>query len=157
MKKILSMLSFVLMLVCVGFAFTSCGDDEEDDFDPSTPIVGTWKTVEQYGAYGMVTYKKNGTFSFGVYIPDEMMRNEDFIRESLEKTRPKIEGTYSTSGNKLSITVTKCALGDRDLSKFLKVPKQTATYSLSKDNNKLTLTLKDYYTGVSETQVYTRM
>ena len=54
MKKLLSMLGFVLMLMCVGFAFTSCGDDEEDDFDPSTPIIGTWKTVEQYGAYGMV-------------------------------------------------------------------------------------------------------
>ena len=69
MKKILSMLSFVLMLVCVGFAFTSCGDDEEDDFDPSTPIVGTWKTVEQYGAYGMVTYKKMAHFHLAFIFP----------------------------------------------------------------------------------------
>ena len=95
MKKLLSMLGFVLMLMCVGFAFTSCGDDEEDDFDPSTPIIGTWKTVEQYGAYGMVTYKKNGTFSIGVYIPDEMMRNEDFIRESLEKTMRSLPRSFA--------------------------------------------------------------
>ena len=30
MKKLLSMLGFVLMLMCVGLVFTSCGDDEEE-------------------------------------------------------------------------------------------------------------------------------
>ena len=69
MKKIFSILSLMLMFACCNVVFTSCGDDEEDDFDPSTPIVGTWKTVEQYGAYGMVTYKKMAHFHLAFIFP----------------------------------------------------------------------------------------
>ena len=157
MKKFLSMLSFVLMLMCVGFAFTSCGDDDDDDeLDPSNPIVGTWKTEEQSGAYGTITFRKNGTFSMGVYIPDGMKTDNELVKTAIEMSMPKVEGTYTTDGSKINITVTKYALGGMDLMSQLAAPNQTATYSVSKDNKKLTIKCKDYYSGISETQVYTR-
>ena len=59
MKKLLSMLGFVLMLMCVGLVFTSCGDDEEE-LDPDNPIVGNWLTEEQNGFYAECIFKKNG-------------------------------------------------------------------------------------------------
>jgi len=157
MKKILSMLGFVLMLMCVGFAFTSCGDDdEEDEFDPSNPIIGTWMTEKQAGAYGTITYRKNGTFSMGVYIPDDMKTDNEFVKTVIEMSMPKVEGTYTTDGSKINITVTSYSLGGMDIMSQLKVTNQTATYSVSKDNKKLTIKCKDYYSGISETQVYTR-
>ena len=41
---------------------------------------------------------------------------------------------------------------------MIKVPTQTGTYSVSKDNKTITLVLKykDYYTGESVTEKYTR-
>ena len=78
-------------------------------------------------------------------------------RRRLEKTKPKIEGTYSTEGDKIHITATKYVVGEMDLTKYLKVPTQTATYSVSKDKKTLKINMKDYYSGASETQVYTRM
>ena len=39
---------------------------------------------------------------------------------------------------------------------MIKVPTQTGTYSVSKDNKTLTLKYKDYYTGESVTEKYTR-
>ena len=153
------MLGFVLMLMCVGFVFTSCGDDDDDDddiFDPSQPIVGTWLTEKQAGAYGVLVFKKNGTFSMGVDIPNDMKTDNEFAKTVIEMSMPKIEGSYSADGGKVNITVTKYSLGGMDLMSQLKAPKQTATYSVSKDNNTLTIKCKDYYTGISETQVYTR-
>lgn len=158
MKKILSMLSFVLMLMCVGFAFTSCGDDDDDDeLDPENSIVGTWLTESYSGFYGQTTFRKNGTFTIGVHYPDEFMNNE-FVKSVAAMTMPAIEGTYSTSnGNKLHITVTKYQLAGKDVMKELKAPNQNdVTYSVSSDNKKLTMKFKDYYTGADKTQVYTR-
>ena len=157
MKKLLSMLSFVLMLACVGFAFTSCGDDDDDEPEVSSSIVAKWMTEKQAGAYGTITFRKNGTFSMGVYVPEEMMMNSEFVKDAFEKTKPKIEGTYSTEGDKIHITATKYVVGEMDLTKYLKVPTQTATYSVSKDKKTLKINMKDYYSGTSETQVYTRM
>jgi hypothetical protein len=158
MKKILSMLSFVLMLVCVGLAFTSCGgDDDDDELDPSNPIVGTWMTEKQAGAYGTVTFRKNGTLSMGVYIPEEMKIDNKFIRESIEKSMPIIEGTYTADGSKINVSITKYCLGEVDLTEYLKIPTQTSTYSISKDNKKLTVKFNEFYSGYAETRVYTRM
>ena len=114
-------------------------------------------TEKQAGAYGTITFRKNGTFSMGVYVPEEMMMNSEFVKEAFEKTKPKIEGTYSTEGDKIHITATKYVVGEMDLTKYLKVPTQTATYSVSKDKKTLKINMKDYYSGASETQVYTRM
>ena len=33
MKKVFSIFSLALMLVCCNFVFTSCGDDDDDDDD----------------------------------------------------------------------------------------------------------------------------
>ena len=157
MKRLLAMFSFVLMFMCVGFTFTSCGDDDDDEPEVSSPIVGKWKTEEQYGAYGTITFKSNGTFSIGLYLPEEMMMNSEFVVEAFAKTWPDIEGTYSTEGNKIHMATTKCFLGEMDLTKYVKAPTQTATYSISKDKKTLKIIMKDIYSGASETQVYTRM
>ena len=154
MKKLLSMLGFVLMLTCVGFAFTSCGGDD-DDFDPNNPIVGTWLTEEEMGVYGMATFKNNGEWVIGVHFPDNLMKDE-FFKQSYEKAHPQIEGTYSVSGDKVNVIVTKCEVAGMDIAKMVKVISQTMKYSISKDNKRLTLTYKDFYTGQNVTEKYTR-
>ena len=150
------MLGFVLMLMCVGLVFTSCGDDEEE-LDPDNPIVGNWLTEEQNGFYAECIFKKNGEYAVVTHVPDELLANE-FIKKGFELTRPKIDGKYSTNGNKLTLTVTTCKVGEVDMLKMIKVPTQTGTYFVSKDNKTITLVLKykDYYTGESVTEKYTR-
>lgn len=149
------MLGFVLMLMCVGFAFTSCGGDDDDDLDPNNPLVGTWLTEEQMGAYGIATFKNNGEWVIGFHIPDEFIKDE-FLRQSYEKTHPQIEGTYTVCGDKVTVIVTKCEVAGMDLAKMVKVNSQTMKYSISKDNKRLTLTYKDFYTGQNVTEKYTR-
>lgn len=155
MKKFLSMLGFVLMLVCVSFAFTSCGDDDDDELDPENSIVGTWLSEEHEGFYGETTFKKNGTFTIGVHFPDGL---NELVKSIASMSMPAVEGTYSTSdGNKLHVTVTRYQLAGRDVMSELQAPNQNdATYSVSSDNKKLTIKFKDYYTGADQTQVYTR-
>ena len=49
MKKIFSILSLVLMLVCCNFALTSCGDDDEDETtekNVNSKIIGTWESFD---------------------------------------------------------------------------------------------------------------
>ena len=100
------MLGFVLMLMCVGLVFTSCGDDEEE-LDPDNRIAGYWLTEEQNGFYAECIFKKNGEYAVVTHVPDELLANE-FIKKGFELTRPKIDGKYSTNGNKLTLTVTTC-------------------------------------------------
>jgi hypothetical protein len=112
-------------------------------------------TEEQNGFYAECIFKKNGEYAVVTHVPDELLANE-FIKKGFELTRPKIDGKYSTNGNKLTLTVTTCKVGEVDMLKMIKVPTQTGTYSVSKDNKTLTLKYKDYYTGESVTEKYTR-
>lgn len=59
-KFLLSLMSFLMMTMCV-CSFTACSSDDDDDDAPAaepvatSPIVGTWVEHDEYSAYVLVT------------------------------------------------------------------------------------------------------
>ena len=101
MKKIFSIISLVLMLVCCNFALTSCSDDDDDITNDDNGIVGTWTdtTSTEEFAFGL-TLNTDGTYSYywkkntgfkdpnGVYVSD---KEGYFVKQ---------KGTYTVSEDK---------------------------------------------------------
>ena len=69
-KKVFSIFSLALMLVCCNFVFTSCGDDDDDDDDvvvekhySSKDLIGTWEYTpdDAPGTISSTTFFEDGT------------------------------------------------------------------------------------------------
>ncbi|MBR4828481.1 MAG: hypothetical protein IKZ92_01600 [Muribaculaceae bacterium] len=115
MKKYINSLIFLLMaLVSVGFA--SCGDDEEPK---GADIVGTWALDDTgFGAAVILfQFTKDGTF----YEVDKSMLNG-------ETGVDVYHGTYSVSGDKLTVTY------------IYQYETETVNCTYQVDGNKLTIT-----------------
>ena len=89
MKKYYYLLMVMLMaLVSVGFA--ACGDD--DDEPKGSDIVGTWQISDEEGVI-LLQFTKDGKFNEVDIVSEEGVADL-FI----------YHGTYSVSGNKLTVT-----------------------------------------------------
>ena len=80
MKKTLKAVAIVAVIVAAMFALTGCKNNKKED--AKDPIVGSWKY--ENGGY-TYTFKEDGTGDYSYYST-------------------KMEFTYKTEGNKLSIT-----------------------------------------------------
>lgn len=59
MKKILAIMTMLLMVSALSFVVSSCGDDD-DDSGYGSGVVGTWSANDD-GEYLTLTFKKDGT------------------------------------------------------------------------------------------------
>ena len=105
MKKIFSILSLVLMLVCCNFTLTSCSNDDDDETTEDKVLVGTWKdtTYMEGFEYGF-TFNTDGTYSYyckytGTTDPDNILVKDK------EGYLTKHKGTYIVSEDKLELTL----------------------------------------------------
>jgi len=106
MKKIFSILSLVLMLVCCNFALTSCGDDDEDETtekNVKSKIVGTWELFDPqhpdiaqgaFTIYILYTFNADGTFIRAI-------QGINYAGTDVEGYMLKLKGTYTFSDDKL--------------------------------------------------------
>ena len=139
MIKRLSILCMLLLALCT-LTFVSCSDDD-DDSESNASIVGTWVCVEKDGKY---THTSTATFN----------ADKTFlaIEEETGESTYKIKGTYSVSGNKISITVTEIVdpeiFEDEEWHKSVEPETQTAQFEVKGD--------KLYLTSEGNTVVYTR-
>lgn len=58
MKKILAIMTMLLMVSALSFVVSSCGDDDDSGY--GSGVVGTWSANDD-GEYLTLTFKKNGT------------------------------------------------------------------------------------------------
>ena len=97
MKKFYLFLS-VMMLSLVSVSFVSCGDDKDEP--KSSDLVGTWqlKAIDEDGAVfeTLVQFTKNGQWN-----SVEIYEGEAGVEVEVE------HGTYTVSGNNLTVTVTE--------------------------------------------------
>ncbi len=97
MKKFYMFLS-VMLLTMVSVGFVSCGDDKDEP--KSADIVGTWqvKAIVEDGesVESLVQFTKNGKWN-----SVEIYEGEAGVEVEVE------HGTYTVSGNKLTVTVTE--------------------------------------------------
>ena len=130
----------MLLLALCSLTFVSCSDDD-DDSESNASIVGTWVCVEKDGKY---THTSTATFN----------ADKTFlaIEEDTGESAYKIKGTYSVSGNKISITVTEIVdpeiFEDEEWHKSVEPETQTAQFEVKGD--------KLYLTSEGNTVVYTR-
>ena len=130
MKKFYFFLTVILMaLVSVGV--TSCGDDKDEP--KSSDVVGTWqfKTVDEgVSIESLIQFTKSGKWhSVDIYIEDD-------------ETEVEVEhGTYSISGDKMTVTFTEDGKS------------VTETFTFVVKGNKLMLTYQDYPLAVTLTRV----
>ena len=82
MKKTVKMLAIVAVLMVAMLGLTGCGANKKDEKANVNPIVGSWKY--ESGDY-IYTFKEDGTGEYSYYST-------------------KMEFTYKTEGDKLSIT-----------------------------------------------------
>ncbi len=82
MKKTLKMLAIIAILMVAMLGLTGCGSKKDESAKNVNPIVGSWKY--ENGDY-MYTFKEDGTGEYSYYST-------------------KMEFTYKTEGDKLSIT-----------------------------------------------------
>lgn len=132
MKKSLSSVfakftMFFMLLTCTTFAFTACGDDEDDNVGSAeqdkTGLVGVWKgTVEDEGTY-MLTMCFNADYTGWDTCENEM---ETFTwytdGDTLVFVYPEDEGVYDTdeyiykvAGNKLYLYEYDDQTGEKEL------------------------------------------
>ena len=135
MKKIFSILSLVLMFVCCNFALISCGDDDDDENNVNTPLVGTWELYDPQnpnsneGAFAIVmslTFNADGTFL-------RSMRNINYQGTDLEGYFFKQKGTYTVSNDKLTLNgeqAYKPAAAEDPISAQWEEEKWTVTYTI---------------------------
>ena len=110
MKKIFSILSLVLMLVCCNFALTSCSSDDDDDNDNDVDgvviknLVGTWKDTTYVPGieYGF-TFNADGTYLY--YSKFITPNTDDGTVLDEEGCMLKHKGTYIVSEDKLELTL----------------------------------------------------
>ncbi|MBR5726263.1 MAG: hypothetical protein IKX56_05960 [Muribaculaceae bacterium] len=89
MKKYYYLLMVMLMaLVSVGFA--ACGDDDDEPKNPD--IVGTWQTKDS-DSMTLLQFTKDGKFN-----------EVDIVSEEGVADLYKFYGTYTVSGDKLTVT-----------------------------------------------------
>ena len=97
MKKFYLFLS-VMLLTLVSVGFVSCGDDKDEP--KSADIVGTWqaKVIVEDGesVENLVQFTKDGKWN-----SVEIYEGEVGVEVEVE------HGTYTVSGNKLTVTVTE--------------------------------------------------
>ena len=106
MKKIFSILSLVLMLVCCNFALTSCGDDDEDETtekNVNSKIIGTWELFDpQYPDMERSPFTIDILYTFnadGTFI--RAIQGINYAGTDVEGYMLKLKGTYTFSDDKL--------------------------------------------------------
>lgn len=102
MKKFKNYFLLGLLTICMGFAFTACGDDDDDDFATSD-LVGKWNIIG-YEAWETEDGEKWETNS----VKDSDITALKFNADNTCKVYFDYfseEGTYRVSGNKLIIVL----------------------------------------------------
>ena len=105
MKKIFSILSFVLMLTCCNFVFTSCGDDDDEEElkeGIDRAILGSWEDVDEHDGWRDV-WEFN---SDGIYYATTMdLKDEgkNYLDDNFAYYMEK--GNYTASNGVLSATL----------------------------------------------------
>lgn len=144
---------YMMMAIMVMGALSACGDDDDDDDDNggggggnSSALNGKWVLTGDYywesdeNSYSH-TYENGGSY---LYISGASIRwTETYSGQ--ETTRD--EGTFTLSGRNMTINVTESD-GDNDIWHFV--------YTLSEDNNKLTLR-DNYEDGSYDEEYYSRV
>ena len=132
MKKLLFPLIVILVIIS-----SSCSSNDDDiDYEEennTTSIVGTWKSVTTEDGYSyteVLTFKNNNTFTDVIILSFEG-EQEEF----------QLNGTYTTSGDSLTIIVTE------------EGEQETVYLTFSLNKNKLTIKEIDDET---EVVVYTK-
>lgn len=104
MKKFKNYLLLCLLTLSLGFAFTACGDDDDDPSYDAAALVGTWKLTAYQG-----WEKENGKIKWeGSSLSDSDTEKLEFKNDGTGKTY--ISGgsqaafKYSVQGNQLVIT-----------------------------------------------------
>ena len=101
MKKIFSILSLVLMLVCCNFALTSCSNDDDDITNDDKTLVGTWKDTTSNPGYEFgFTFNADGTYSY-YWKNNGMADPNNIIVKDKEGYYAKHKGTYTVSEDEL--------------------------------------------------------
>ena len=90
MKKIVKFSAFMLAAMFAATSFTSCGND--DDEPKGSDIVGTWQLKDSDGVI-LLQFTKDGKYNEVDIVSDEGV-DDLYI----------YHGTYTLSGNKLTIT-----------------------------------------------------
>lgn len=103
MKKILSILSLILMFACCNFALTSCSDDDEDENTEDKAIrniIGTWEYYEADAPNTVraVTFNTDGTY---FYYSKDVVPEPNSTETDKEGYLFKYKGTYTVSNDKL--------------------------------------------------------
>ena len=126
--KTLRLIGLLIMAVMASINFTACGDDDDDD--PSNPIVGVWQNDDE-GEHLRWTFNADGSGSEYLYYDDD---SESFTYQ--------FTYTYHSETNVIEINYSD---GDTDRynvtinGNTLTAKNEYGTESLSRRSNCLTL------------------
>lgn len=131
MKKFYFFLT-VMLLALVSVGVTSCGDDKDEP--KSSDVVGTWqlKGIDEDGASfeSLLQFTKNGKWNSVEIYTDEVG-----VQVEVEN------GTYTVSGNKMTVTYTEDGLSVSE------------SFTFEVKGDKLMLTYDEYPVAVTYVRV----
>ena len=109
MKKFFSILSFVLMLTCCNFVFTSCGDDDDEEElkeGIDRAILGSWENIDELNeCHEIIEFLSDGTY---IQMVRDLKEDEDISEYYLDDklTYAKTKGTYTAINGVMNINRT---------------------------------------------------
>lgn len=95
------MKNLLFAFLCIGsLTLTSCSSNDDDDGNNDASLIGTWISNEvddEYIVSLSITFNTNNTFSL---VSSEVMTGETPTEDDIFTN----SGTYSTSGNSITVT-----------------------------------------------------
>lgn len=110
--KTMKYLSMLLMMVALSVCMVSCGDDDDDEKEPTASIVGNWVQTNNAGTVITLQFRANKTGIINyTYADGSGDSNENFEYDYIEKDRSlTIIGSQLSGVYYVTLTATKLIL-----------------------------------------------